>query len=76
MKTFKIGDIESIPYGTEVKTDFGGKVILGKIVGKASHGIEQLHIIKCTDGQIPNENYSYNTFVAYLSEITVFEPGD
>lgn len=71
-KTFKIGDTKSILYGTTVKADFGKYVIMGKIVGKATTDITQMHIIKCNDGQIPNNDYPYDTFTAPLAVITVF----
>ena len=33
----------------------------GIIVGKATNGIEQNHIVRCVDGFIPNDTYAYDT---------------
>ena len=41
----------------------------GIIVGEASTGIEQTHIVKCTDGFIPNDTYKYDTTVVPLCYI-------
>lgn len=76
MKTFKFGEMASIPHGTTVKATFSNVVILGKIVGKDTAGLSQLHIIKCIDSTLPTEKYPYDTFVAPLRLITMFEDGD
>lgn len=44
----------------------------GVIVGKATTGIEQTHIVKCTDGFIPNDTYNYDTTVIPMCYIKPF----
>ena len=44
----------------------------GLIVGKATTGIEQTHIVKCIDGFIPNETYHYDTVAIPLCYIRKF----
>lgn len=44
----------------------------GVIVGLATTGIEQTHIVKCTDGFIPNDTYAYDTATIPLCYIEEF----
>ncbi len=63
---------ENLPYGTKVFVTISKDLdpIKGEIVGLGSANagtvFGPLHIIKCTDGYLPNEVYPYPTFVAPL----------
>lgn len=45
--------------------------IHGVVVGKASMGISEPYIIKCTDNQLPNRVYQYDTFICQLKNVEV-----
>ena len=60
-----------IPAGTEVTVTLPDLKIQGIVVGKANNGITESYIVRCVDGQVPNDAYSYDTFIAQLIYISV-----
>jgi len=57
--------------GTKVNVEQSGMTICGTVVGKATMGITESYMVKCTDGQLPNDVYKYDTFMAQSIFITV-----
>jgi len=74
-----MNETENLPQGTVVRVyvDKEKPPMDGEIVGLGSRRIDpvlgQLHIIRCTDGSLPNEIYPYDTFVAPLGIIEVVD---
>lgn len=69
---FKIGDKVDIQYGTQVLIKLE-ESFEGIIVGKSTTDITQQHLVKCTDGQYPNEIYPYDTISVPLHCIEIKE---
>lgn len=72
----KVGEEINLKEGTKVTVrSFSGNrpPIQGKVVGKATSGAAECHIIKCTDKQLPNKTYKYKYFMAPLFLIEVKE---
>lgn len=67
----KLGQTVSLDFNTKVSVDMNGIVFDGIIVGKSSTDINQNHIIKCTDGKLPTDEYKYDTVSVPLTLITV-----
>lgn len=69
--------MKDLSYKTKVKVVINNEhVVYGEVVGVATLSqpvIGALHIIKCTDGFIPNEDYPYDTYTVPLSMIEVVE---
>jgi aconitase B len=71
----------SLPYGTRVvvntakKDDGTFEHIEGVVVGVGSARTNSvfgvMHLIRCTDGFLPNKTYQYDTFTAPLEQIDV-----
>ena len=73
---YSLGEMVDIPYGTNVEVRYDGEnspPLKGIVVGKASTGLDQSHIVKCTDGTIPNVAYHYDTCMAPLPLITILD---
>jgi len=49
--------------GTEVDVTFANAEIHGIVVGKGTFSGTDYYIVKCTDGQIPNDEYGFDTFL-------------
>lgn len=64
-----------LPKNTRVTTSIGGLQITGVVVRATGNRTDKLHIIKCTDGQLPNGWCRYDTFISPLKFITVSEVG-
>ena len=62
---------ETLVMGTEVIVEQSGMVIRGKVIGKATMGITESYIVQCTDGQLPNDVYKYDSFIAQSMFITI-----
>ncbi len=63
---------EILEAGTPVMVELPTMSIRGEIVGRGSISVSQTYIIKCTDGQIPNIAYEYDTFITqgiYIKKI-------
>lgn len=61
---------DDLEMGKEVIVEIPGLYTFnGIVVGKATTDITANHIIKCTDGFIPNETYAYDTTSVPLSYI-------
>lgn len=73
-KQFKFGDKVDLPAETKVFVDYGNTISFkGIIVGKSTTDITQCHIVKCTDGTLPNETYPYDTVTSPLQCLTVLD---
>ena len=53
----------TLAMGTEVSVTFTNAEIRGIVVGKGKFHDTDYYIVKCTDGQIPNDEYEYDTFL-------------
>jgi hypothetical protein len=60
MKKFKLGEMVDLPSNTVVMVD-SNISFKGIIVGKSTNDINQCHIVKCIDGQLPTNDYKYDT---------------
>lgn len=65
---------EYLPAGTLVRAD-SGIPFDGVVVGKVTTGVDQTHLIRCTDGTIPNDTYKYDTACVPLCLLRVREEG-
>jgi hypothetical protein len=56
--------------GLEVLVEVSGLYSFkGKIVGIASRGFNNIYLVECTDGFLPNETYNYKVASVPLSNI-------
>jgi hypothetical protein len=62
-----------IPKNTRVIATIGDLPMIGVVVGKAINTIEESYIIRCDDGQLPNNVYVYGTFISRRRYITVLD---
>ena len=53
----------TLAMGTEVSVTFTNVEIRGLVVGKGTLSGTDYYIVKCTDGQFPNDEYEYDTFL-------------
>ena len=53
----------TLAMGTEVSVTFTNVEIRGLVVGKGTFFGNDYYIVKCTDGQLPNDEYEYDTFL-------------
>lgn len=67
-----MAEITTLQMDTEVTVKLPDMTIKGLVVGKASNSIAESYIIKCIDGQLPNNVYKYNTFIAQLYMIHLY----
>ena len=64
-----------IPKNTRVIATIGDLAIIGVVVEKARNAVKESYIIKCVDGQLPNNVYVYDTFISRRRYITVLNIG-
>lgn len=58
-----------LPRGTKVHVNLMTFAFDGEVVGLATEDIYPVHIVKCTDGTFPTEEYPYDTWVVPLGHI-------
>ncbi len=57
-----LGEIVDLEMNKEIIVDIPNLYSFkGIVVGKGANDINQNHIIKCVDGFIPNDTYTYDT---------------